>query len=709
MNANDLNNRDQQQTVYINTGNDNSGFDLSIFPVKTDKTPMGKWKHFQSQIAPISEWKNHYNNEGYVGIITGTISGNLEIVDIDVKNDPKKSVWEDYRNLIPQELYAKLLVQSTPNDGYHLIYRCPEAVIEPNQALAKTEDKKVIIETRGEGGYFCHHLQDYKVQQGVFNLQEYHCEIPVISPEERELLLSTARSLDRLSVSKNKEVLTNYKEPAINEFNDKYNIIELFTKHGWEIHSDDVDQVRLKRPGSDNPYSGYYFKDSKVFMCYSTSTPFKVKQPYNHFQALQVLEGKGDYKTTLRILQLYGYELSGTSNKITADDIAKHLNDNGVRYDSFRQDLIYKGEVISERVYNTIFLDMKKHFKQEIARSRFEDVIKSLYITQHHPILEFIEKYKDRKPQGMFEKWVDCMIFKKDDLDKSIVLYFFKKWYVGMIAQSLGGKHPNEFFLTLLSTEQGIGKTFLLRNRTLPEELHDYIAEHSLTFDDDFKVIMGQYILIIDDEMDGRTYDMEKTFKHILSNKVLTTRRKYDRRISNIDRRCSFAGSGNNLNVVREPQNRRVIPIELAGVNREKLNSLDLVDLFMEAYNLYADGFAYNFDIEKDKALLKHLDQDYIQMADIDLLLNDLVTKPINENDIYYLATIDIATVLSTKYPMFSKRINVPAIGKKMVELGFKSIRKGHNKTSCFEVSSTSMIRTMMNGYMHSDVLNKNN
>ena len=88
-------------------------------------------------------------------------------------------------------------------------------------------------------------------------------------------------------------------------------------------------------------------------------------------------------------------------------------------------------------------------------------------------------------------------------------------------------------------------------NYTLPKELHNYRKEHSLSFDDDFKVLMSQSILIVDDEMDGRTYEADKTFKNILSNSNLTTRRKYDRRISTLRRRCSFAGSGNNLFVVR--------------------------------------------------------------------------------------------------------------------------------------------------------------
>ncbi len=64
-----------------------------------------------------------------------------------------------------------------------------------------------------------------------------------------------------------------------------------------------------------------------------------------------------------------------------------------------------------------------------------------------------------------------------------------------------------------ISINQGIGKTSFLRNHVLPKELHAYRKERSLSNDDDFKVIMSQSMLIIDDEMDSRTYELDKTFK----------------------------------------------------------------------------------------------------------------------------------------------------------------------------------------------------
>ena len=673
---------------------DTKEFGLSIIPVSTNKIPFKPWSEYQSKITPISLWHSHYLNQGTVGIITGQISGNLECIDIDIKNDPLKTIITDYTNLIPPDLLKRLIIQSTPSGGFHFIYRCPDASIDKNLKLALHSDKTVILETRGEGGYFCTSMVNNDIKQGIFDLENLNVEIPIITSEERNLLLEIARSLTRYfptgGTSKNGEAFV-YSETAINEFNDKYSITELFQKHGWSVVKEDDHKVYLLRDGSSAVHSGYYFKDTKTFFCFSTSTEFQPEKPYNHFQVLQVLEGKNDYRTTLRLLKEYGYEVKTKPNKVSSDDIAEYINSRGVRYDTFIQDLTINGKIIEELDYNTLYIDLKKHFDKEIPRTRFEETIKSNYIKTINPILEFIEVNQDRHPVGIFERWLDCIQLKNKSIDKTVLIKYLKKWYTGMIAQALGYEYPNEFFLTLLSVEQGLGKTTLLRNFTLPKELHGYRKEHSLSFDDDFKVLMSQALLIVDDEMDGRSYEQDKTFKTVLSTKELTMRRKYDRRISTIKRRCSFAGSGNNLFVVREQQNRRIIPLEIERIYFDKLADIDYTDLFMEAYNLLVNGFPYSYQ-QDNKQELKHIYSDYIQYSDVDLIFDEYVQKPETVGDTFLITNLDLVNALLVKFPHASKRINVLVTGKLMAENGYDTKRKGKKRITCYCISKSSRI-----------------
>jgi len=673
----------------------NNPLDLSIIPVSSYKTPVAPWKQYQKEIAPYNNWRIHFGNGGYIGIITGKVSGNLEIIDIDVKNDPKRIIFNEYKKLIPEELFKKLIIQTTPNEGYHFIYKCQETVIEGNQKLAHSTAGEVILESRGEGGYFCHHLKDYKVVKGEFDLVHCNISIPEITVEERETLLELARSLDRTPI-KSGSTFQGYTEPAIEQFNKEFDIVRIFEKHGWSIFKEDKDKVTLTRPDSNALYSGYYYLDSKLFICFSTSTPFKPQKPYNHFQVLKVLEGENDYHKTLKLLPAYGYEpQQKATKKVGINEIAEYLNDKGVRYDLFRQDIIYNGEIITETRYNTLYLDLCQELGKDIPRSRFESVIKSLYIEQYHPIKAFIDKHSDRKPEGTFQKWLDCLELKNKEIDPEIIIHLLRKWFVGLVAQGLDGKFPNEFFLAILSQKQGIGKTTLLRKYLLPEELRDYQAEHALTFTDDYKVLMGQVLLLIDDEMDGRSYEQSQSFKNILSTGINTTRRKYDRRISSIKRRASFAGSGNVLKVVKEKGERRIIPIEVVSINWSKLNQLDLIDMFMEAYNLFNKKYEYSFKPE-DKKLLDELYGDHFQESDLDLIIQDTMDLPVESGDTFYITNLDIVNTLSILYPNSTRRINTPNVGKKMVENGFESKRVGKKKITCYLVGGSSRIIGML-------------
>lgn len=688
---------------------DPKGLNLSIIPVSSQKIPFKPWAQFQKELAPINYWYNHYVKEGTIGIITGKISGNLEIIDVDVKNDSKRTIMTEYSDIIPDELLKRLLIQTTPNNGFHLIYRCPDAEIEANQKLALDVTGEVIIETRGKGGYFCTSLKNNIIANGHLDLVNLEGEIPVISKDEREKLLELARSLNRyfpINTDKTEKQFS-YSEPAINDFNKQFDITSVFEKHDWEVVKEDDEKVYLLRNGSLAQHSGYYFKESKVFFCFSNSTEFKPEKPYNNFQVLQILEGKNDYKTTLRLLPDYGYTVAEKqkSNKISADDIANYLNAQGVRNDILIQDLTLNGNIIEELEYNTLFIDLKKHFDKEIPRTRFEEVIKSKYIQITNPLVDFIEKYKNRKPEGTFEKWMDSMVLKNKNIDKTILLKYIKKWYVGIIAQALGYEFSNEYFLMFISTVQGIGKTTLLRNYTLPKELHSYRKEHALSYDDDFKVLMSQSLLIIDDEMDGRTYESDKSFKSMMSDSNMTMRRKYDRRISTLKRRCSFAGSGNNLFVVREEQNRRIIPVELEKIHHDKLAQVDLTDMFIEAYHMLMSGFEYSFQMH-NKAEFRLLYEDYILQSDIDLILSEMIELPHDKDDFYQITSLDLVNTLIIRYQNFSRRINTVSIGKLMSEKGYNIQRKGKSKTVCYNISKKSKVITFIYEDMTSWQLN---
>jgi len=143
--------------------------------------------------------------------------------------------------------------------------------------------------------------------------------------------------------------------------------------------------------------------------------------------------------------------------------------------------------------------------------------------------------------------------------------------------------------------------------------------------------------------------------------------------------------------VIREHQNRRVIPIEIEKFDFIKMEQVDYVDLFMEAYHLYKKGFKYSYNHE-DMEPLRQLYEDYIQKTDIDMVLDIQVMVPESENEIHHISTLDLVTSIFNLYPQYGKRLNVVNIGKLLNDRGFRSIRKGKNKTTYYEISNRSEV-----------------
>lgn len=686
--------------------NTSTQLSLSIIPTNSKKIPFKGWKQYQTECSDLDNWHNHYLNQGYVGIITGAISGNLEAIDIDTKNDPTGIIAQEYIEAINAKypsLINTLLIQKTVNNGFHFIYRCNEDTIEGSQKLALHTDGEVIIETRGEGGYLCTHRTDYKIIQGRFDLVNLEVDIPVITPSERTFLLDTARSLTRYfpTAGSKKGEDFRYKNEAINRFNEEFDILHILGNHGLTIINEDSDKYFLLRDGSKAAHSGYYFKNTKTFFCFSTSTAFEAGKPYNNFQIIQLLEANGDYKTALRKLEYYGFvsKSNGGNEKITSDDIATFINESGVVYDTFIQDLTINDQIIDQRTYNTLYLDMKKSFDKEVAKGKFDDVINSSYIQTYHPIEEFITQHKHLEPNGTFEDWFDCIELNNPNIDRNVAITYFTKWYVGIIAQALNGKFPNEFFLTLISTEQGIGKTSLQRYYLLPPALQQYVTEHPLDVSDDYKVMMGQSLLMIDDEMDGKSWNEMNTFKSILSTKDISLRRKYDRRVSYIKRRCSFVGSGNNLNVIKEFQNRRIIPLEIKSIDFKKLEQINLTEMFIEAYHLFESDFDYSFQ-KTDAPFLKHLYADYVQKSDLDLFVDDYIDIPLGKEG-FFITNLDIINTINYNGSV-NRKLNNVILGKMMAERGFQHVKKGSKRETCYLISENSKIIKSLHCSMNS-------
>lgn len=272
---------------------------LSIIPV-SNKIPSVQWKEFQTRLPEIDELT--YNDS--FGLVCGPVSGNVEVIDVDVKNDPSGTLIEKLTAAIlkdsPDITDGDLLIQSTPSGGCHLIYKCD--TIEGNQILAKGADKKVLVETRGIGGYVC-----IDPTPG-YNFKPAFKPIPTLTTAQRDHLFTACRSLNE------------YFEPVIipkqytqtstglspwQDYNERGPVPELLESHGWTYLRSIGENQHFCRPDKKGSTSGTW--NGQTFYCFTSSTILEPAKAYSGSALFTYLECNKDFSEAAKRLYSLGY------------------------------------------------------------------------------------------------------------------------------------------------------------------------------------------------------------------------------------------------------------------------------------------------------------------------------------------------------------------------------------------------------------------
>jgi replicative DNA helicase len=285
---------------------------LSVIPTKADKTPaLPAWKNYQSQIMTKAEADTYFVKSTSLAIICGAVSGNVEVIDVDVKHDATGKLWDTLSELIKDVLpdtYSRLVIAETPSGGYHLYYK--SEAIDGNKKLAKNEAKEVIIETRGEAGYVLAYPSP-----GYAFIQGDPTQIPTISKEERDTLLGIARSFNEIEDAPaipSTPRQSTYTATGISPWEDydqRGDVVGLLLNKRWTVYpKNDPERIYLRRPGNTpTKYSGNFHTGKRKFIVFSSSTDFTSELAYSPSDVFKLLECSGDKSLAYRRLRELGY------------------------------------------------------------------------------------------------------------------------------------------------------------------------------------------------------------------------------------------------------------------------------------------------------------------------------------------------------------------------------------------------------------------
>jgi len=179
-------------------------YSLCVLPAdKVTKRPTVEWKAYQDRLPTETEWDEWAKTALGICIVTGRASDNLIVIDFDDKG----SRFEAWKQKLPKELFDRLVIVQTQSGGYHVYTRCDAEPIG-NVKLARTAEKETLIETRGEGGLvIAPPTPGYKILAGSIE------RIPVLPPDEMNLLLDAARSFDEMPKRNTRSTATSAASP----------------------------------------------------------------------------------------------------------------------------------------------------------------------------------------------------------------------------------------------------------------------------------------------------------------------------------------------------------------------------------------------------------------------------------------------------------------------------------------------------------------
>lgn len=291
---------------------------VNVLPTKIkDKYPhVPTWKQFQERMITEEELKSIYKKESGldgIGVVTGKVSGNLEVLDFDNKLGNVEEIFDKFKD--DDEVYGivnRCVIESTQSGGFHIFYRCE--TIEGNRKLAslKKPDGKfeTVIETRGEGGYcVCYPSKNYKLLFGSWE------NLPTITEDERELLFQHAMQFNEEikrveysdeSLSKNK-----YEEKPGDAFTESIEGLaeakRLLIENGWNLIADKGAVEHWNRPGAKTKRLDATFRDKVFYVFSSNAQPFEPNHSYTPFSILILLKFNGDVKEAVKYLINSGY------------------------------------------------------------------------------------------------------------------------------------------------------------------------------------------------------------------------------------------------------------------------------------------------------------------------------------------------------------------------------------------------------------------
>ena len=185
---------------------------------------------------------------------------------------------------------------------------------------------------------------------------------------------------------------------------------------------------------------------------------------------------------------------------------------------------------------------------------------------------------------------------------------WFRKWFIGMVAQWLGyDRRYGNSVAPLLISRQGYNKSTFCRRLLPPQFKQTFIDNLDVAEKKATLIAMAQSLLINLDEFNAIAPRIQQGFlKNIMQLPTVKVKLPYARSIETLPRRASFIATTNMTDILADPSgSRRFIGVELTAPI-DVTTSINYDQLYAQAIDAIYKGERYWFDQEETEELIAH-------------------------------------------------------------------------------------------------------
>lgn len=403
---------------------------ISIIPVRDKneifngklykaKTPYREWALYQHEIIDRAVLYNLMtdHNTTAIAMVCGKISGNLEVIDFDVKYKPGcDAIIINALNEFYPDILAKMRVHKTRSGGTHLVYKIKDHEVPPSTHLCNrpaTDEEiqenpnnkkkyRTFVETRGTGALATAPPSlGYTIRKNI--------PIQEISWEERCSLIEFIKNYNEYLPDEPKPYKppkseqAYYDENPFEHYNRTVDFCALMIEFNWGFVKKFGNYIWFTRPGGRrNEVHGAINLDKNTFRVWGTKADLDSERSYTASTILAHYKFNNNKSETYHYLVQQGY--GRIKPHIEQNLVKKKALQNEAMPANASKSSIEQYEEIIKNLKEAhpygIFWELGEDNKIEISRLRLNSVLTSLgFRLYNNDLVQIVEKFIHKRDE----------------------------------------------------------------------------------------------------------------------------------------------------------------------------------------------------------------------------------------------------------------------------------------------------------------------